>query len=187
MTPHGRDEVRRALLDAARSLLARKGTAFTLREAADLAGVNLGLVHHYIGNKADLVDAVVQRDIERGNRHLPAADDAHAALGAMFLLGIEHPEHTALAAQLVLNGESAALDAERPSVLDAVRACDKGGELTPAGEALAIAATYGWALFSRQICEAALGDDADDPARCAALSQQIADLLRHASRTAPRA
>lgn len=58
--PAGRDEVVRALLDAAADLFARRGVRETsLRTIAGEARVNPGLISRYIGNKDDLVEAVL--------------------------------------------------------------------------------------------------------------------------------
>ncbi len=57
--PVGPDEVRRAVLDAAADLFARKGVAVvTLREIATAADVQLALISRYIGNRRQLVQAV---------------------------------------------------------------------------------------------------------------------------------
>lgn len=188
MTPRGREEVRSALLESAQQLLARDGLSVTLRQIAAHAGVNLGLVHHYIGNRADLVSAVIERNLDRGHALLPEAADAHEALASMFLLGIKHPEHTALAARLVLDGAGDSLDAQRATVLDAVRVAGDhaDGEVpSPAAQALAIAATYGWALFSRQVSESVLGPGANRAAQ-SDLSGAVAALIEQASRSDSR-
>jgi AcrR family transcriptional regulator len=50
--PYGREEVRRALLDAAQRLIAERGPGnVTLREIAEAAGVNFGLVYQYLGTR----------------------------------------------------------------------------------------------------------------------------------------
>jgi AcrR family transcriptional regulator len=59
--PHGRDEVVAALLDAAAKLFAESGPAsVSLREVADAARVNVGLIHRHIGSKDDLLAAVLR-------------------------------------------------------------------------------------------------------------------------------
>lgn len=57
--PTGRAEVRRAILREARGLLSEKGPRLPLREVADAAGVNLGLIHRHIGRKGALIDTVM--------------------------------------------------------------------------------------------------------------------------------
>ncbi len=57
--PVGREEVRRAVLDAAADLFAREGvTEVTLREIAAAADVQLSLISRYIGNRTELIRAV---------------------------------------------------------------------------------------------------------------------------------
>ncbi|MHB1139965.1 MAG: TetR/AcrR family transcriptional regulator [Microthrixaceae bacterium] len=59
--PAGPDAVRRAVLDAAASLFARDGVALvTLRDIADAAQVNLGLINRYLGTREDLIRAVFE-------------------------------------------------------------------------------------------------------------------------------
>lgn len=56
--PTGPTEVRRAVLDVAAELFGRDGVAeVTLRQIADRAQVNLGLISRYIGNRDDLIRA----------------------------------------------------------------------------------------------------------------------------------
>ena len=59
--PHGPEQVRAALLDAAAELFAEKGPgAVSVRQIAAAAGVNHGLVHHYFGSKQELLREVVR-------------------------------------------------------------------------------------------------------------------------------
>lgn len=53
--PHGREEVREALIQAASTLFSEKGVdAVSLRMIADHAGVNHGLIHRHFGSKETL-------------------------------------------------------------------------------------------------------------------------------------
>jgi AcrR family transcriptional regulator len=55
-------ETRERILDAARTVLTRKGTAGArTQEIAAEAGVNKALVHYYFGTKAALADAIFER------------------------------------------------------------------------------------------------------------------------------
>ncbi len=59
--PTGPEQVRRAVLDAAADLFARKGVSeVTLREIATAADVQLALIARYIGNRAELLHAVFE-------------------------------------------------------------------------------------------------------------------------------
>lgn len=56
------DDKRDKVLGAARTLFARRGFQNTkATEVAQLAGVSVGLVYHYYGNKAGLLDAVAEQ------------------------------------------------------------------------------------------------------------------------------
>ena len=72
--PHGREAVRQALIDAATELFAtRTPDEVTVRELADHAGVNHGLVHQYFGSKQGLVEETITY---LAGELLPAATDA---------------------------------------------------------------------------------------------------------------
>src|SRR2546425_12245140 len=47
--PRGREEVMNALLESARKLIVERGPSVALRDIADDAGVNFGLLYHYLG------------------------------------------------------------------------------------------------------------------------------------------
>jgi TetR/AcrR family transcriptional regulator, repressor for neighboring sulfatase len=54
--PWGKDEVRRALLDASGRLFAERGVdQVSLRDVASEAGVNVALIDRYIGNREELI------------------------------------------------------------------------------------------------------------------------------------
>ena len=60
--PRGREDVSEALINAATRLFAERGpSAVGVREIAQLAGVNHGLVHRHFGSKTGLLKAVVSR------------------------------------------------------------------------------------------------------------------------------
>ena len=59
--PRGREEVRRAVIEAAANLLASRGpSAITVRDIAAAAQVNHGLVHRHFGSKEGVVRAVME-------------------------------------------------------------------------------------------------------------------------------
>ncbi len=64
--PTGREEVRRAVLDAAIRLFVESGpAAVSLRDIAAEANVNLGLLYRHFGTKAELLSAAVDDLVER--------------------------------------------------------------------------------------------------------------------------
>lgn len=58
--PYGRDAVVEAVVEAAGRLFSERGpAAISLRDVANEANVNLGLIHRYIGSKEDLLATVL--------------------------------------------------------------------------------------------------------------------------------
>src|SRR3954453_6082672 len=63
MKPHGRDEVRSAVLTATSALVAERGPdGFSVRDIAARAGVNHALVHRHFGTKADVLEQMLAAD-----------------------------------------------------------------------------------------------------------------------------
>ncbi len=100
--PHGPDDVREALLRAATDLFAERGVGrVSVREVAATAGVNVGLVHRYVGTKDELVGATVRW----------AAANASGATGEASALGA----YERILAHLSLEGyDLAGLDLDFP-------------------------------------------------------------------------
>lgn len=106
--PRGRAAVTDAILDAAGELLAERGVAaLSLREVAASANVNLGLIHRHVGNKHNVIDAVLARTSDRvagsaGSGDLgmntirdvfvAAADSSYWRMLAQCLLSPESPD-----------------------------------------------------------------------------------------------
>lgn len=100
-----RQEAREKILDAAEQLFSRNGFhGVTIKEVAQLAGVDAALLHYYFVNKPTLFDAVFERRAEIANqvrfdameRYVREAGDArtvegliNAFLGPIFELVIE--------------------------------------------------------------------------------------------------
>lgn len=83
MKPHGRDEVRQALLDAATELFARRGPSnVSVRDIAARAGVNHGLVHRHFGSKDNLLGEVMRTLVAMVEHELgpPEHDESLAEL-----------------------------------------------------------------------------------------------------------
>lgn len=76
-TPTGRDLTEQALEDAALRLLARDGvlSGLNLREVADEAGVNRGLVYHYFGSRQQLLRAALRRNTRQRLASIMAFDE----------------------------------------------------------------------------------------------------------------
>jgi AcrR family transcriptional regulator len=82
--PRGREEVRRALLDAAQRLIAERGPGnVTLREIAEAAGVNFGLVYQYLGTREEVLREMYQAVAKRSAVQLEQIGDVGDAVSAL--------------------------------------------------------------------------------------------------------
>lgn len=158
--PTGRDQITGAVLDAAADLLAERGpSAVSLREIADRAGVNYGLVHRHFGTKDALVRAVMDREAADLAAHL--TDAGHRGTPAVATLQ-RHDRHWRILARAALDGtDLAALQDDYPSIrplvdhlVDAGRAPGRQLDARMAGAAIA-AMNLGWVLFEPFLVEAA--------------------------------
>ena len=74
--PRGREDVRQALIQSATKLFSERGpAAVSVREIAQQAGVNHGLVHRHFGSKKGLLKTVVSQLAEEILDHVGEADD----------------------------------------------------------------------------------------------------------------
>ena len=82
-------------------------SGLNLREVADEAGVNRGLVYHYFGTRRDLLRAALRRDVEQRLADIaPGADLSAAARYERFLrTAVGHRQAIVLALLLVLDGD----------------------------------------------------------------------------------
>jgi len=76
-----------ALLTSASRLIAERGTAVSLRDIAQDADVNLGLVHRYLGNKDQLVEVVYSAAANIAAERLAGASNLGEALERLMTLG----------------------------------------------------------------------------------------------------
>lgn len=173
--PTGRDEVRSAILREARRLLSERGPHVPLRDIADAAGVNLGLIHRHFGRKDALLTTVMQDAVRLGATRIENLDDSGQAVRGMVLGATEHPEISRLLAWLALDREAAfppMIDpAQRPAA-----ALRRMSSPAPAGDVellLVFTAVYGWPVL-----RGALLDALDIPAeQREGIDEQLADLL----------
>jgi AcrR family transcriptional regulator len=161
----GREGAIEALVDAARALFAERGpSAVSLRDIARRAGVNHGLIHHYIGSRDDLLRLVFTMSMDHARVEVEGAADAAAGLGALRRLGAGSDEYTRLLAWALLEGHDPAAFHGRSSALDAIVAASENDsrELRVA-LSMAMVQTLGWKLFGPYVLAAA-GFDGDDEA-----------------------
>ena len=86
--PSGRSEVVEAIIDSARALFGeRSPSRVPLREIAERAGVNFGLVYQYVGSKENLVAQVLQKTAANAAERLSEAEDFDEALGQLMTFG----------------------------------------------------------------------------------------------------
>ncbi|MCB9732316.1 MAG: TetR/AcrR family transcriptional regulator [Deltaproteobacteria bacterium] len=171
MAPKAADH-RQALIEATARLLERRSPdALGVREIAEAAGVNHGLVHRYFGSKQALVEAA----IAHVSGALHAADPALAGMSAKTFAYFRHeaPELPAALARACLDGDPALLRAAAPApeqltailapIAARLRQLGADPDDAPAVNGLASAAILGWFAFRPLLTEAlGLGPDADE-------------------------
>jgi AcrR family transcriptional regulator len=176
-TPKGRDEVRRALIDAAAELFAEQGPARVgVREIADRARVNHGLVHRHFGSKDNLLRAVLDDlsgRIWRGidvppSSASPSLADGMTTLSGVFDAVARNPRYFRVLARALLDGyEPRDLQSAYPVVEALVAALDAArgrGEVDPRIEprmavALLVSTALGWLVFEPYVLLATGQDD----------------------------
>lgn len=154
--PTGRDEIRSAVLRAARRLFSERGPHVPLRDIADAANVNVGLIHRHIGRKDALITAVMQDAVRFGAARLENTDDAGRAVRGMLLGASSHPEISRLLAWLALDRDAAFPPMVDPSQRPAA-ALRRMDAPPPAGDVellLAFTAVYGWPVFRGALLDA---------------------------------
>jgi AcrR family transcriptional regulator len=170
--PRGRAEVVAALLSSARSLIAERGPDVALREIAEHAGVNFGLIYQYVGTKEQLVHEVYLGAARDAAQRLAVAEHLDEALAMLMTFG--DGTTARLVAWAALGGtqsqdlfrDSPALDVlARLTVRDAAAS---GRDVTLEDArvlaALAMAVALGWRLFGSTALTAA-GLDGAHPER----------------------
>lgn len=155
--------MREALVEAAVDLFADKGDA-SVRAVAGRAGVNHGLVHHYLGSKQGLRAAVLDRLSAAIYGELEAPDGGSLReLGFAVLRRTERdPRFVKILARALLDGELPEQLQTRFPVVDRLRAAvSVDPALARSGIAEGLALSLGAMVFGPWI-RAALGLDADE-------------------------
>ena len=173
--PTGRDEVRSAVMREARRLFSERGPHVPLRDIAEAAQVNLGLIHRHVGRKDALITAVMQDAVRFGAARLEGLDDAGEAVRGMLLGASAHPEISRLLAWLALDREAAfppMLDPSQRPVAELRRMTSP----PPAGDVellLVFTAVYGWPVLREALLDAL---DIPESER-EGIDERLADLL----------
>lgn len=151
--PTGRDGVRRAVLRAARQLVAARGPRVPLRDIADAAGVNLGLIHRHVGRKEDLLTEVLNDGVRHGAEELDGITEAGEAIRTMLLRSTEQPDYNRLLLWLALDPDAVPSPEVGPPSRPANVVREMMGS-SPAEEArlaLALTVVYAWPVMRSQI------------------------------------
>lgn len=184
--PVGAAAVRRAVLEAAAARFAAEGPDASLRDIAEDAGVNLGLIHRHLGNKDDLLRAVLEHEVERGLGAISEADDVADAVRRMFTGTGGESRYVRIVAWLLLRDPDRFRHQERFPGMALLRGLpDPGGDAAPPGPdaerdarlVVAMAALYGWTVFGPQLRASFGVPDGDDEALRERMVQVLTDLL----------
>lgn len=148
-----------ALIEATARLLAIRGPErVSLRDIADEAGVNKGLIHHYFGGKRPLVEAAVRKLAEEHVANATARSGG--PLPAPLTLGLDE-QYWQVISRLVLEGdlELAGLEFDEeisvPRRAFDVLASEHGDSIDlKAGVAASMALELGWTAFKPFVARA---------------------------------
>ncbi len=157
--PPSRAATEAALEDAALELLRRDGVlaGLNLREVADHAGVNRGLVYHYYGSRAKLLQRAIKR---HGQANLQRLHGLNRLVGAhrwrrFFEVVIADPEPIELTTLLLLDDTTQLRtmplrDATRASIARDVVAGDLAPDIDQTAlHAVMVTAAYGYLLYRK--------------------------------------
>ncbi|UDY37550.1 TetR/AcrR family transcriptional regulator [Dermatobacter hominis] len=158
--PSGPDEVRRAVLHAAAVLFAEEGVGeVALRDIAERAQVNLGLINRYIGTRDDLIRAVFADLTEQLVAEIHETPTGPRGFEPDTVMG----RWTRVLAHLVIVDPDAAIEIgarpvrEMTSVIEDVYGQDADAARLRSAQFMASA--IGWRLFETYLIRAAELDD----------------------------
>lgn len=152
--PTGRQHVSDALKSAALALLTEKGPNFSVREVADRARVNQGLIYRHFGSKDELITAVTAVITDQLASSLARGESP------IEIMTRDFPDASVILARLVLDGSSTLVE-DHP-VIDAMLNIARNGDpLTDPSPgtrvAVAGALLLGWMLFRSYFDESRAG------------------------------
>jgi AcrR family transcriptional regulator len=112
-----REEASRALIAAAAALFAERSSGHvTVREIADRAGVNHGLVHRYFGTKQNLRRAALEKTQLEVAATLVDANDLRHSVQVVYRSMLGEKEFVAALARAALDGELPDFPAGYPTI-----------------------------------------------------------------------
>lgn len=150
------------MIAAARHRFATEGLTASLRDIAQDAEVNLGLVHRHFGSKDALIRAVFADAAESGRRLIASAPSFDVAFDAL-LHSVENGDdaYSRMLALMLLGGvDPHELQEQFPTI---TRLRELGGEERRDVVALGLLATLAWPVFREHVALAA-GYDAPSEA-----------------------
>ena len=161
--PTGKEEVVEALLSAATELFAERGPgAVSVRDVANRAQVNHGLVHRHFGSKEKLVRAVLDHLVKELRERHHQGVYQEGVRGALYDEIAQNETYWRVLARALLDGHTQWLEeGDFPLIGLAVtqlKSAMKRGEVTD-GDAQAMVASYvavalGWLVFEPFIAAA---------------------------------
>jgi AcrR family transcriptional regulator len=177
-----REEVSRALVDAAASLLAERVSGHvTVRDIAARADVNPTLVHRYFGSKRELMRAAMDQAQNRLVVEIAGMPDVIEGAAAVVHASLQEREFVAALARATLDGVLDDLPSGRPAMrsllarFQAEVGVRGGGAHDPRLVVACLsAAVMGYALFGRYV-QQGVGLDEEPDERVEA---ELVDLLR---------
>lgn len=159
----------------------------SLREVAAAADVNIGLIHHYIGNKGDLVTAVLE---QLGTRRYDDLDDSELArtfAGYVTLSSPTVPERTKTMIQIrtILAGIDLRDHQSRfPIIEELYRRLSARTTPTDARvrTAFLVSALSGWLVFGPTALHSVGDDDLDTETLVERIAELVDELMLNADR-----
>jgi AcrR family transcriptional regulator len=175
--PRGRDEVRAAILRAARRRFASQGPSASTRDIAADANVNLGLLHRHFGTKDDLIRAVFTDAASRGHAVAEEAATFEEALNRTFTDTFDRDDTYVrmLAGVLLAGRHPKELQDAFPTMS---RLIELGGLESRARILVTMLMAFGWQVFADFLVDA-LGYDSREAA-AVDLKKTLAELSREA-------
>ncbi len=165
--PRGKEAVKAALIDAAAELFASKGPAAVgVREIAQLAGVNHGLVHRHFGSKEALLLAVMNHLSSQVAQAIgPRKPDERLAdlLAPVFVQARETQQHWRILAMALLEGRKPEeIQAGFPvfeRLLEAARRAEPDGMTAESFTSILVGMGLGMLIFAPWLQSASGQDD----------------------------
>lgn len=148
--PRGREQVRAALLEAARRRFAGEGLSASLRDIAGDAGVNLGLLHRHYGSKQSLIGAVMHDVASSAAASFAEADSLDQMLATVVDHSLAHTDeldaYVRILAWILLSGEEPVrYQGDFPAI---GRLVDRAGPERRGEILLTLLVAFGWEIFS---------------------------------------